>query len=211
MIEHLPRLIPEPGRRPEGAGDDHPMRQITRRAAFEPDGWDRATAEQVTDLFDGLAAEWHTRSSEPRMAPVADAWERGGPIPPGRWLEVGSGSGLVTAWLAERTDTVIADDLAMEMLLLAPPAAGPRLRADASRLPFADGSLDAVWLINALLFPAETARVLAPEGAVVWVNTSGPGTPIYLSAEDVRRALGGEWAGPASEAAFGTWAVLRRG
>ena len=186
------------------------MRQVTRRAAFESDGWDRPTAERVTKLFDKLAPEWHTRSSEPRMAPVADAWERGGPIPVGRWLEVGSGVGLVTGWLAERTDTVIAVDLAMEMLRLAPPAAGPRVRADASWLPFADHSLDAVWLINALLFPAETARVLAPDGAIVWVNTSGPDTPIYLSAEDVHRAMGPGWKGPASEAAFGTWAVLRR-
>ncbi|MDQ2726425.1 MAG: class I SAM-dependent methyltransferase [Actinomycetota bacterium] len=186
------------------------MRQITRRAAFEPDSWDIPTAGRVADLFDGLAAEWHTRSSEPRMAPVADAWDRGGPIPAGRWLEVGSGSGLVTWWLAERTDVVIADDLAMEMLRLASPAAGPRLRADASRLPFADRSLDAVWLINALLFPAETARVLTSGGAVIWVNTSGPDTPIYLSADDTHRAMGAGWTGVASEAAFGTWAVLRR-
>lgn len=186
------------------------MRHVTRMAAFDRDGWDRPTAERVAKLFDELAPEWHTRSSEPRMAPVADAWERGGPIPPGRWLEVGSGSGLVTGWLAERTDTVIANDLAMEMLRLAPPAAGPRLRADASRLPFADGTIDAVWLINALLFPVESARILAPGGAIVWVNTSGPDTPIYLSAEAVHRALGAGWSGPASEAAFGTWAVLRR-
>lgn len=186
------------------------MRQVTRKAAFEPDSWDRPTAQRVAELFDGLAAEWHTRSSEPRMAPVADAWERGGSIPVGRWLEVGSGSGLVTGWLSERTDTVIADDLAMEMLRQAPPAAGPRLRADASRLPFPDGALEAVWLINALLFPAETARVVAPGGAVIWVNTSGPGTPIYLAAEDALRAMGVGWAGVASEAAFGTWAVLRR-
>jgi SAM-dependent methyltransferase len=186
------------------------MRQVTRLAAFDPDGWDRATAGWVAKLFDGLAAEWHTRSSEPRMAPVADAWRRGGPIPVGRWLEVGSGSGLVTGWLAERTRVVIASDLVMEMLRLAPPAAGPRVRADAHRLPFADRSVDAVWLVNALLFPAETARVLAPRGAMVWVNTSGPATPIYLSVEDVHRAMGPGWAGPASEAAFGTWAVLRR-
>lgn len=186
------------------------MRQVTRKVAFEPDGWDRLTAERVTKLFDGLAAEWHTRSSEPRMAPVADAWERGGPIPGGRWLEVGSGSGLVTGWLAERADMVIATDLAMEMLRLAPPAAGPRVRADAFRLPVADHALDAVWLVNALLFPTETARVLARRGAIVWVNTSGPDTPIYLSAEDVHRAMGPGWAGPAAEAAFGTWAVLRR-
>ncbi|MDQ6839585.1 MAG: class I SAM-dependent methyltransferase [Actinomycetota bacterium] len=186
------------------------MREITRRAAFDPDGWDRATAEQVTALFDGLAAEWHTRSAEPRTVPVADAWERGGPMRTRRWLEVGSGSGLITRWLADRADTVVADDLAMEMLRLAPPAAGPRLQADASRLPFPDRCFDAVWLINALLFPAETARVLEPGGAVVWVNTSGAGTPIHLSAEDVARAMGCGWAGPASEAAFGTWTVLRQ-
>ena len=36
------------------------------------------------------------------------------------------------------------------------------------------------------------------------------GTPIYLPADDVERALPGRWRGTDSEAGWGTWAVLRR-
>jgi len=43
------------------------------------------------------------------------------------------------------------------------------------------------------------------------VNSLGECTPIHLPAEDVARALPGEWAGTAAEAGWGTWCVLRRG
>jgi SAM-dependent methyltransferase len=125
-------------------------------------------------------------------------------------LEPGSGTGLGTGWLAERCDTVVAFDLAHEMLRRAPEGPGHRLRADAGRLPFADGAADAVVLVNAFLFPAEVDRVLAPRGIIVWVNTSGASTPIHLPAEEVEAALPGRWEGVASEAAGGTWALLTR-
>ena len=64
-------------------------------------------------------------------------------------------------------------------------------------------------LINAFLFAGEVDRVLAPGGVVVWVSVVGADTPIYLSADDVGAALPGDWAGVWSEAANGTWAVLR--
>ena len=56
----------------------------------------------------------------------------------------------------------------------------------------------------------EVDRVLSPSGTVVWVNTAGDKTPIHLPADDVERALPGQWRGTASEAGWGTWAVLRR-
>ena len=68
----------------------------------------------------------------------------------------------------------------------------------------------AVVLINAFLFPAEVDRVLAPDGVVVWVNSSGPQTPIYLSVDDVVSRLPGSWEGVASQAGEGHWGVLRR-
>jgi hypothetical protein len=52
--------------------------------------------------------------------------------------------------------------------------------------------------------------VLAPPGALVWVNTLGPNTPIHLTAEEVDAALGGSWDIVASEAGWGTWCVARR-
>ena len=84
------------------------------------------------------------------------------------------------------------------------------MRADASRLPLRDSSTDALILMNMLLFPAEVERILAPAGTLVWVNSRGEQTPIHLSAEEVARALPGEWSGTAAHAGTGLWCVLRR-
>ncbi|MEY2476465.1 MAG: hypothetical protein QOG87_1780 [Actinomycetota bacterium] len=186
------------------------MRKVTRQVAFEPDGWTPERAAKVGELFDSLAGEWHTREHPLRLVPVADAFERGGPLGYGIGLEIGSGIGLGTAWLAARFGLLVAIDLSAEMLRLAPADAAPRVQADAVALPVPDASVDAVVLINMLLFPNEVARVLKPDGALVWVNTSGDRTPIHLSADEVDAAMPGEWSGVASEAAWGTWAVLRR-
>ena len=215
MLTELPRLVPARGERPGSAGPDHPMRVVTRQIAFEPGGWTPERAVEVVEVFDGLAPEWHTRASEARIDVVADAFARGGPIASGRWLELGSGTGLLTPWLAERARLVVAVDLAAGMLARAPTGVGARVRADGARLPVADGSIDAVVLLNAFLFPSEATRVLAPHGVVVWVNSSGAGTPIHLSAPDVVAALDAgagplRWDAVASEAGWGTWAVARR-
>jgi SAM-dependent methyltransferase len=210
VIRHLPRLIEEAEGRPDGWNDDHPMRKVTRQVAFEPEGWSAERRGKVAELFDSLANEWHTRDHPLRMVPLADAFERGGPLGYGIGLEIGSGVGLGTAWLSARYELLVAVDLSAEMLRLSPPDPAPRLQADASTLPFRTASVDAVVLVNMFLFPEEMTRVLKPDGALVWVNTSGDRTPIHLSAEDVDAALPGDWDGVASEAAWGTWAVFRR-
>jgi hypothetical protein len=58
--------------------------------------------------------------------------------------------------------------------------------------------------------PMRIDRVLAPEGSVVWVNSSGDQTPIHLRSEEVAAVLPGEWRGVASRAGQGSWCVLRR-
>jgi SAM-dependent methyltransferase len=191
-------------------GADHPMRVVTRRAAgLEDEGWTPGTRAEVARLFDHLADEWHTRCSPQRTAVVTDALERGG-IGGAVCIEVGSGIGSYSGLLAERFDTVVAVDLAEEMLRRAPREPAARVLADASQLPVPAGIADAVVLINAFLFPAEVDRVLAPEGAVLWVNSSGEQTPIHLSAAEVDEALPGAWSGAASRAGAGTWCALRR-
>ena len=45
------------------------------------------------------------------------------------------------------------------------------------------------------LFPEEVERVLAPQGMVLWVNSSGEHTPIHLSPEEVAQQLPGAWDG----------------
>jgi len=210
MLDHLPRVIPALPGRPDLADENHPMRKVTRQAAFDAGGWTPERAAKVAELFDGLAPEWNSRFSQNRLDPLEDAFARGGVAMPGVCLEIGSGTGLASPWLAEHFDQLVALDLSIEMLRRAPAGTGLRVQADAARLPVRSESVTSVVLINALLFPAEVVRVLSPSGTVVWVNTAGDRTPIHLPADDVERALPGQWQGTASEAGWGTWAVLRR-
>lgn len=167
-----------------------PMQEVTRQIAFEEGGWHPERMAKVTELFDGLAAEWHSRGGAERLAPTRDALERGGAPAGGRALEVGSGTGIQTEVLRSRFDAVLSVDLSSKMLARAPRRAGVLLlRADASRLPLKEASVEAVVCVNAYLFPAECARVLVPGGRVVFVSTSGASTPIYLPPEDVVAAL----------------------
>jgi len=212
-IDELPPALPIED--PPHFGADHPMREVTRQVAFE-NGWDPARARKVADLFNGMAANWTADHDQPgRYALLDDALDRGLLTPPAggrapRVVELGSGSGLGTRTLHRRFERVVAIDLALAMLQEAPPEWAPRVQADASALPLPDGAVDVLVLVNMLLFPHETARVLAPNGQLVWANTSGDQTPIHLSASDVAAALPGDWHGVASRAGRGTWAVVRR-
>jgi ubiquinone/menaquinone biosynthesis C-methylase UbiE len=190
------------------------MRIATRRAAgLDPGGWTDQLRREVAEFFDGLAGEWHTRTSPQRRSIVADALGRGLGTPrrrAGAAVEVGSGIGAYSALLAERFETVVAIDLSFAMLELAPARPAHRVQADSAALPLADASAAGIVLINMFLFPAEVDRVLAPDGVLVWVNSSGEQTPIYLSTGDVLAALPGEWRGMAGRAGEGHWCVLHR-
>jgi SAM-dependent methyltransferase len=184
------------------------MRRVTREVAFAGE-WSRERARKVAELFDSLAGEWHTRATEERWEPLADALERGR-VEGRLCVEVGCGTGHASRRLAGRFARLLCVDLSREMLRRMPPELGARVRADAARLPLADGAADVLVLANMLLFPREVARVLAPAGALLWVNSLGEKTPIHLPAEEVLHALPGAWQGVASEAGWGSWCVLRR-
>jgi ubiquinone/menaquinone biosynthesis C-methylase UbiE len=190
------------------------MRLATRRAAgLDAGGWTGDLRREVTEFFDNLAPEWHTRTSPERTAIVLDALTRGLDamnVPTGCAVEVGSGIGTYSSLLAGRFETVIAVDLSLPMLKLAPARSAWRIQADGALLPLSDASVAAVVLINAFLFPSEVDRVLAPEGALVWVNSSGEQTPIYLSTEDLVATMPGAWSGIAGRAGEGHWCVLQR-
>jgi hypothetical protein len=209
-VEHLPAVIPVRRDRESGINDDHPMRKVTRQVAFDPQAWDDERREKVAELFDGLAPEWHTRDTPGRYDALEDALTRGGVPTDGVTIELGSGTGLSTPLLAGHFPCLIAADLSIEMLRIAPAGAAPRVQLDSSRLPVASRSIPVILVINMLLFPAEMDRVLTGDGVLVWVNTSGPETPIHLPSDDVVAALGEAWTGQASEAGTGTWCVARR-
>lgn len=209
-LERLDRVVPEPPHKPEMAGDDHPMRKVTREVAFYDGGWTPERAGKVAALFNELAPVWNERTDSHRLDPLEDALERGGPIPGGVCLEIGCGTCRAADRLCERFSTVVELDISLEMLKQASPARAFRILADAAQLPLPDRSSQCVIMVNALLFPREVDRVLAEEGVVIWVSTLGNCTPIYLPVEDVIAALPGYWGGVASETAWGTWGVLRR-
>lgn len=212
MLDVLPP-VEIPGHESSGLGNpDHPMRIMTRRAAgLHPGGWDDQARAEVAAFFDALAPEWHTRTGPARDAVVADALERGvGDRAGDVCVELGSGIGAYTPALAQRWRRVLATEVSLEMLRLAPADVGHRVLADGSRLPVRAASVDAVVLVNCFLFPAEVDRVLGPDGLVVWVNSSGTETPIHLPTADVAAALPGEWTGVESRAGLGLWCVLRR-
>jgi SAM-dependent methyltransferase len=178
--------------------------------AADQEAWTPELAANLGAMFDQLAIEWHTRATTPgRYLPLLDALDRGGPFTHRLAVEVGSGTGLATETIADRVANLIAIDLSIEMLRIAPPLV-PRVRADASALPLRDASVATMVLVNMLLFPIEIDRVLTGDGALVWVNTIGERTPIHLTADEIDGALPGEWDIAASEAGWGTWCVARR-
>ena len=194
------------------AGPDHPMRKVTNQVAFDgSDAWDGARAGKIAGLFNDMADGWTAgHVSDVRARPVVDALDRGNVNVDGSWLEVGSGTGAGAKALQGRVNNLVCCDLAAEMLANAPAELAPRVHTDASCLPFADNQFDAVLMINMLLFPDEVARVLRPQGSLVWVNTLGDQTPIHLPPNDVAAALPGEWHGTTARAGSGFWATLSR-
>jgi pyridoxamine 5'-phosphate oxidase len=209
MVRQLPRVMPSRDGRPEVSRADHPMRIVTRRVAFEPDFWNKTEAANVATFFDELAPDWTARFDDSEMAPLLDALARGGPLA-GRVLEVGAGTGVGTKHLRARFSDVVALDVSSEMLQHFVMEDMPLVRGDGGALPVRSASVDVLVLVNAFLFPAEVDRVLAPGGAVVWVNTLAEFTPIHLPATDVVGALPGSWEAVAAEAGWGNWAVVRR-
>ncbi len=214
----LASLTPRPPLDPQpvdpdvvAAAESHPMRAVTHAAAAEVGAWSGGLPGQVMRTFDGLAGEWHTRHGPGRLEALADALDRGGPLPAdGPWLELGAGDGWGSATIAERAPSLAAVELSSGMLAASPADGVPRLQADAAALPLDDHSVATAVLMNMLLFPTELDRVLRPGGALVWLSSRGPGTPIHLTAEQVAAALPGRWGGVSSQHGTATWAVLRR-
>jgi SAM-dependent methyltransferase len=165
----------------------------------------------MADVFDAAAATWNSSRGDYRRPVLADALARGGPFRSGRAVEIASGTGLLTSLIQDVWPIVVAVDLSPGML--ARSAARHRVQADASRLPLADGSADAIVIGDGPLFAAEAARIIADGAVLVWSNALGGGAPFFLPTEVLVKAMaeatGRAWEATESQAHWGSWAVLR--
>ncbi|WP_329452561.1 class I SAM-dependent methyltransferase [Streptomyces sp. NBC_01724] len=211
MSPLLPRIVPSPEGKPLPQDDTAAaFRTFARDLAAGRRPWTTETAGFLSGLFDQLAGSWDSDLATGRDDPLHDALARGGSFPLGTCLELGSGTCLFTPTLEAAFGTVISIDLSELMLRHAAGRSPFRVRADASALPSADASVSVVAAIDMLLFPQELARVLAPDGVLLWINQLGQDGPLYLSSEEVAAALPGQWTSVEAAAGWGGWAALRR-
>jgi SAM-dependent methyltransferase len=147
--------------------------------------------------FDAVAPRWDTMRMPDSLAPFEAALAAVEPAPD-RALDLGTGTGAGARAVAERFPDaeVVGADLSERMLAEAreglPEELGGRVRferADASALPYGDGAFQLVTLSNMIPFFDELARVVAPDGTIVFAYSGGAGTPIYVPPERLRGAL----------------------
>lgn len=145
--------------------------------------------------YDGLA-EWYDAfiRSVDLTAVELDALERLLGEGPGRCLDLGCGTGIALPLLSRLGWSIVGVDISADQLAVARARAdeigAELLEADASGLPFADASFDAVASIlthtdfeDAAAAFAEVARVLRPGGRFVYVGIH----PCFVSPTVERR------------------------
>ncbi|GAA0729295.1 demethylmenaquinone methyltransferase/2-methoxy-6-polyprenyl-1,4-benzoquinol methylase [Halorubrum trapanicum] len=134
------------------------------------------------DFFDRVAPLYDLAMPPADREALADGLDHA-TRPIDRLIDVGGGSGRAAAALTGPEITVV--DASVEMLSRARRGRGlDGLAADAGRLPFRDGGVDAVTIVDAFhhlpdhdAALAEAARVLAPGGALV-VREFDPDHPL---------------------------------
>jgi ubiquinone/menaquinone biosynthesis C-methylase UbiE len=171
-------------------------RLATNAAVRNPRVW-RYFRPLVRRQFDALAPVWESMRMEDSLASY-EAGLEALPAAPVRALDLGTGTGAGAVAIARRFPEadVVGADLSGDMLDEArrrlPDELRGRItfeRADASALPFADGSFQLVAHANMIPFFDELARVLAPGGHALFAFSSGPTTPIYVPFEKLKDEL----------------------
>jgi ubiquinone/menaquinone biosynthesis C-methylase UbiE len=165
-------------------------RLLANIAVYAPWLWG-VVRSPVKRFWDRTAASWDVNETPNRTQALQAALDAAGE--PQRILEIGTGTGSGAAILKARFPAahVTGVDLSPEMVRIAQ-AKVPGVTfepADASRLPFPDGSFDLVAQNNVPVYFNEVARVLAPGGRLLVTSTFGPATPYYTPHNVLRRRL----------------------
>lgn len=147
--------------------------------------------------FDRMAPRWTAMRSAEAFASLEAALDSL-PQPPGRALDLGTGTGLAAFAVARHFPDaeVVGADLSEAMVAQAqadtPAELAGRVRfqaADAAQLPFEEGAFELVVLANMIPFFNELERVVSPGGHVVFMFSAGPETPIWVPPERLRKEL----------------------
>ncbi|HEY5296072.1 MAG TPA: class I SAM-dependent methyltransferase [Gaiellaceae bacterium] len=169
-------------------------RAVTVTVVRVPPLW-RVLRRPLTRNFDRMAPQWDAlRVDARRLAAIDAALEAVDPAP-ARVLDLGTGSGAVARRAAGRwpgaavTGADVSTGMIAEATRLADSPNQHYEVADASALPFADGSFDLVTMNNMIPFFDEVARVTAPGGNVAIAYGLGERTPIYVPLDRVRASL----------------------
>lgn len=171
-------------------------RLATNVAVRNPRLW-RLFRPLVRRQFDALAPVWESMRLEDSLASYEAALQAI-TEPPSRALDLGTGTGAGAFEIARRFPEagVVGADLSARMLAEAEQRTPAELRgrvtfqrADASALPFPDGSFQLVAHANMIPFFDELARVLSPGGHALFAFSSGATTPIYVPSETLRAEL----------------------
>ncbi len=171
-------------------------RLATNAAVRNPRVW-RFFRPLIRWQFDSLAPVWASMQLEDSLASY-EAGLEALPARPARALDLGTGTGAGAVAIARRFPQaeVVGADLSDAMLAEARRRLPDELRArvdfqqaDASALPFADGSFELVAHANMIPFFDELARVLASGGHALFAFSGGPTTPIYVTPGTLRAEL----------------------
>jgi ubiquinone/menaquinone biosynthesis C-methylase UbiE len=168
-------------------------RVVTDVVVRRPMLW-RFLSRPMRAQFDKLAPVWDGMRRPDMLAPVEAALDRL-VSPPGRVLDLGTGTGAVARLVAARFPDaeVVGVDISERMIDEARRLTNsPRVRyqvADAHKLPVEDGTFDLVTLGNMIPFFDELARVTLPGGHVLVAYSAGRETPIYVPTERLRNEL----------------------
>ncbi|GLU35411.1 class I SAM-dependent methyltransferase [Trinickia caryophylli] len=160
--------------------------------------------ERVADAFGSTAAAYLTSPSHASGADLKTLAEQVAVTPQAAVLDLGCGAGHVSFAVAPHVRSVIAYDLAEQMLATVLMAARERgftniatEQGAAERLPFADASFD--WVLSRFSAHhwhdvpralSEVRRVLKPGGRVVFVDVVGADHPMldtHLQAAELLR------------------------
>ena len=169
-------------------------RIVTDLVTAHPRLW-RVLRRPYVWTFDAIAADWEeTRVSPQHLAPL-EAALAAVPVDPATALDLGTGTGAGARAIARRFDAtaVTGVDASQPMIDQARVrASGDREHydvADASALPYPDGSFELVTQLNMIPFFDEIARVTAPRGYVAVAFSRGAQTPIWVPLDRVRTEL----------------------